>query len=196
MHPFKHLKTILKHKYWVGKYCFKLGIPIRGILHDMSKFSPVEFWESAKYYQGTSSPIDACKKANGYSKAWMHHKGRNPHHYEYWQDNFDNGGTPLPMPFEDSLEMLCDYLGAGHAYMGKNFSYEAEYDWWLKKKENPLAMHTINKCFITSVLKELATTDKEKDILNYKYLKLQYKQFYVGWNMVFKIAKEGEKINA
>ena len=100
------------------------------------------------------------------------------------------------MPFEDSLEMLCDYLGAGRAYMGKNFSYEAEYNWWLKKKENPLAMHTINKCFITNVLKELATTDKEKDILNYKYLKLQYRQFYVGWNMMFKIAKEGEKTNA
>lgn len=193
MHPFKHLKTILKHKYWVGKYCFKCGIPMRGILHDMSKLSPVEFWESAKYYQGTSSPIDACKKANGYSKAWMHHKGRNPHHYEYWQDNFDKGGIPLIMPFKDSLEMLCDYLGAGRAYMGKNFSYEAEYDWWLKKKENPLAMHTINKCFITNVLEELATTGKEKDILNYKYLKLQYKQFYVGWNMMFKIAKEGEK---
>ena len=61
-----HFKKICIHKYWVGYYCFKAGIPIQGILHDLSKFSPTEFWESVKYYQGTYSPIDACKKKKGY----------------------------------------------------------------------------------------------------------------------------------
>ena len=79
-----HLKTIIVHKYWVFYYACKLGIPIQGLLHDMSKFSPIEFWESVKYYQGgKSSPINACKADKGYSLAWQHHKGRNPHHYEY-----------------------------------------------------------------------------------------------------------------
>lgn len=193
MHPFKHLKTILKHKYWVGKYCFKLGIPIRGILHDMSKFSPVEFWESAKYYQGTSSPIDACKKANGYSKAWMHHKGRNPHHYEYWQDNFDKGGTPLLMPFEDSLEMLCDYLGAGRAYMGKNFTYQAEYQWWLKKTENPLAMHPVNQRFIGTCLDGLAYYD----FCRTRYFtKKDFKETYERILRLYNWEKERENRNA
>lgn len=114
----------------VARYCFHYGLIWRGIKHDFSKFSPIEFFESAKYYNGTHSPIDECKKDKGYSKAWLHHKGRNSHHYEYWQDNFDNGGTPLCMPFNDTLEMLCDYLAAGCAYMGKNFSYAAESDWW------------------------------------------------------------------
>lgn len=59
---FKHLKKICTHKYWVFYYCLKAGIPIQGLLHDMSKFSPVEFFESVKYYQGNSSPIEACKK--------------------------------------------------------------------------------------------------------------------------------------
>lgn len=137
----KHFSKICKHKFWVGYYCFKAGIPWRGIKHDMSKFSPVEFWESVKYFQGTSSPIDACKKENGWSKAWQHHKGRNDHHYEYWQDDFDHGGKALIMPFECALEMLCDYLGAGRAYMGKNFSYKKEYLWWQEKKALPIAMH-------------------------------------------------------
>ena len=147
-----HFKTICKHKYWVGYYCFKAGIPWRGIKHDLSKFSPTEFWESVKYYQGTSSPIDACKKANGWSKAWLHHKGRNDHHYEYWQDNFDKGGEALLMPKECAIELICDYLGAGRAYMGKDFTYAKEYKWWLEKKSKPLAMHSKIKEFIDCVL--------------------------------------------
>ena len=155
----KHFKTICIHKYYVFKYCKAAGIPWRGIKHDLSKFSPVEFFESAKYYQGTSSPIDACKKENGYSLAWQHHKGRNTHHYEYWQDNFDKGGTPLQMPFDDALEMLCDYLGAGHAYMGKDFTYLGELKWWLNKNQNPLAMHPQTRLFVSHMLYILAQAE-------------------------------------
>ena len=93
MKIWKHLIRILRHKFWVAKYCFKLGLYWRGITHDMSKFSPVEFLESVKYYNGNSSPIVECKRINGYSKAWMHHKGRNDHHYEYWIDKLDEGGV-------------------------------------------------------------------------------------------------------
>ena len=152
-----HFNKILKHKYWVFYYCRKTGIKgltWRGLKHDMSKFSPTEFWESVRYYQGTSSPIDACKKENGISKAWMHHKGRNTHHYEYWMDNFDNGGEPKAMPYQDAVEMLCDYLGAARAYMGKNFTYQAEYEWWLKKCEKPLAMHPNTMDFITRCMSQ------------------------------------------
>lgn len=95
INTFRHFKKVCTHKHWVFYYCCKVGIPFQGLVHDLSKFSPTEFWESVKYYQGTSSPIDACKKENGWSAAWMHHKGRNKHHYEYWQDNFDNGGNPI-----------------------------------------------------------------------------------------------------
>lgn len=136
-----HLKTVCKHKQWVFYYCCKAGIPWQGLVHDLSKFSPTEFWESVKYYQGFRSPIDYCKEINGWSAAWLHHKGRNKHHYEYWQDNFDRGGTPLPMPHKYMLEMLCDYLGAGRAYMGKAFNYTAEYEWWLNKISHSIAMH-------------------------------------------------------
>jgi len=152
---FRHFKKICVHKYWVFYYCCKVGISIQGLLHDMSKFSPTEFWESVKYYQGNISPIDACKKENGWSSAWMHHKGKNKHHYEYWQDDFDNGGTPIEMPIKYKKEMFCDYLGAGRAYYGKDFTYMKEYDWWQNKMKKPLAMHPNDKAFITMWLSKL-----------------------------------------
>lgn len=158
---FRHFAKICKHKWWVFYYCCKAGIPWRGIKHDMSKFSPVEFWESVKYYQGDRSPIDACKEANGVSKAWMHHKGRNSHHYEYYVDNFDKGGTALQMPFIDALELICDYLGAARAYFGKDFSFRKEWEWWLNKASNPLFMHSQTKAFITLTLWHLQDNEPQ-----------------------------------
>ena len=79
---FKHFLTITKHKIYVFKLSIKAGIPIRGFFHDFSKYSFTEFWESAKYYtDGKKSPITNCKQQQGYSKAWLHHKGRNKHHH-------------------------------------------------------------------------------------------------------------------
>ena len=157
---FKHFHKICTHKKWVFHYCRKAGIGWRGFWHDMSKFSPTEFWESVKYYQGDSSPIDAAKKDKGWSKAWMHHKGRNRHHYEYWIDNFDNGGEALIMPFDDALELLCDYLAAGRAYMGKGFSYTAEYQWWRGKQSKPLKMHAVIQWFVSTTLADLAEMEQ------------------------------------
>ena len=152
---FKHFKLICNHKRWVMYYCNKCGITWRGIKHDLSKFTPTEFIESVKYFDGKRSPIDVCKEQNGVSQAWMHHKGRNTHHYEYWQDNFDKGGHPVQMPFEDAVEMLCDYLGAGRAYSGKDFSYSGEYVWWKNKISNGIAMHPQTQMFIDEMLKNL-----------------------------------------
>lgn len=168
---FKHFYTVCKHKRWVGHYCFKLGLLWRGIKHDMSKFSPIEFWEDAKYYQGTDSPINKYKKINGWSRAWQHHKSKNDHHYEYWVDDLDHGGKALLMPFDCALEMFCDYLGAGHTYDGENFIYQGEYGWWLKKNSNPLLMHPAIKGFITKGLKFCADNNR---LPSKQLLKLYY----------------------
>lgn len=157
----KHFGKICQHKWWVFYYCCQAGIPWRGIKHDMSKFSPTEFWESVRYYQGTSSPIDAAKKDKGWSAAWMHHKGRNSHHYEYFIDNLDNGGTALQMPFQDALELICDYLGAARAYLGKEFSFKKEWEWWLNKSNKPLFMHPHTKAFITLALWHLQDNEPQ-----------------------------------
>ena len=158
---FRHFGKICKHKWWVFYYCCKAGIPWRGIKHDISKFSPTEFWESVRYYQGDRSPIDACKEDKGVSKAWMHHKGRNSHHYEFYVDNLDNGGVALQMPFIDALELICDYLGAARAYLGKEFSFKKEWEWWLNKSNKPLFMHSQTKAFITLTLWHLQDNEPQ-----------------------------------
>lgn len=150
-----HFKTILTHKCYVFLNCQKAGLFWQGIKHDMSKFSPTEFFESVKYYTGTNSPINKCKKENGYSKAWLHHKGRNQHHYEYWIDNADCGGKPIKMPYKYALELVCDYIGAGKAYMKENFSYNNEYLWWMKRREN-IAMHPDTLSFVDLMLATMA----------------------------------------
>ena len=166
-----HFKTILTHKAWVFHYAIKCGIPWRGFWHDMSKFSPIEFLESVKFYQGgKSSPIPKAKEVQGYSEAWQHHKGHNPHHYEYWVDKLDQGGVPIVMPFKYAVEMLCDYLAAGRTYHGAGFTFDDEYNWWLMKRGN-IAMHQKTQNFVTEVLHELSLGH---DVLNYNVLKYFY----------------------
>lgn len=172
-----HLKTVVEHKRWVWYYCSRLGMYKAGLLHDLSKFSPTELLESAKYYTGgTSSPINAAKKDKGYSLAWFHHKGRNRHHYEYWYDNIDTGGTKVKMPEEYVDELICDYLGAGRAYMKQSFSYVNEYKWWTDKR-NIIAMNEQTKTFVDHIMVLLAYMETkytmeiaERDIFNYVYL--------------------------
>ena len=82
-----HFKTITEHKIRVMRHCFDIGLYGQGLLHDLSKYAPVEFLNGCKYYQhGKRSPNNAEREDKGYSMAWMHHKGRNRHHYEYWTD--------------------------------------------------------------------------------------------------------------
>lgn len=181
MNALRHFRTICVHKFWVGYYCFKAGLYWQGIVHDLSKFSPIEFIESAKYYQGDSSPIVACKKDKGYSNAWLHHKGRNPHHYEFFTDNYDEGTTLVCMPYKYNLEALCDYLGAGKAYYGKNFTYEKEYEWWLSVKEKKKAMHRINYRFIDYMLLRIKL-DGIKILSNHDLTKRIYDNFAEEYN--------------
>ena len=170
----KHFILISKHKWYVFKNCCKARLFWRGIKHDLSKYSFVEFWESVKYFTGDKSPIDNCKAHKGYSKAWMHHKGRNTHHYEYYVDNCDNGGVAIQMPFDDALELVCDYIAAGQAYMENGFTYKNEYDWWKNKCKNPIAMHPNTKRFVELMLKTMSN-EENNDCLRPARAKYYYK---------------------
>jgi hypothetical protein len=164
---FKHLKTILIHKYWVAKYCFQLGLYWRGVTHDFSKFHPIEFLESIKYYTGTSSPINECKKDKGYSLAWQHHKGHNSHHYEYWIDLLDIGGEPIKMPKDDLKELICDWIGAGKTYMGSDFTFEKELK-YVSSRINNAKMHKNTKDAIYRIFVLLSESDLDfNTIVNY-----------------------------
>lgn len=131
---FKHLKTTLKHKWYVFQACRKSGIFWRGIKHDLSKFSPIEFITSVKYYTGTSSPIDAEKKATGRSVAWAHHKGRNSHHWHYWVDWKGGNQYAMEMPIDDVKELICDWIGAGKAYNAVKWTNQEPLNYYHKMK--------------------------------------------------------------
>lgn len=120
-----HLSTINKHKMLVMKHCFKAGLYKQGLLHDMSKYAPVEFFAGVKYYQGYRSPNAAQKENIGYSAAWLHHKGRNKHHMEYWIDysmNSNEGMVGMKMPEKYVAEMFCDRVAACKVYMGNDYN--------------------------------------------------------------------------
>jgi len=129
-----HFNLITKHRHKVFKLCVKAGIPFRGLVHDLSKYSWTEFSESVKYYNGTCSPIINCKNDIGYSNAWLHHKGRNKHHYEYWYDYALNNPTPV-IPYKYTVEMICDCLAAGMTYQGKKWNKEYQLSYFEKTKD-------------------------------------------------------------
>ena len=81
-----HFKTITKHKLLVMRYCFSIGLYKQGLLHDLSKYSFTEFRTGILYYRGYKSPNGVERIETGTSEAWLHHKGRNKHHFEYWCD--------------------------------------------------------------------------------------------------------------
>lgn len=144
---FKHLKLITRHKLVVFKLCCKIGEPWRGFMHDFSKYSPTEFFESVKYYNGKMSPIEVCRREIGYSKAWLHHKGRNRHHYEYWVDNKSPNSTPI-VPYKYAAEMICDKLAAGIIYAGKDWTPDLELNYYMKERENIKINEKIDKLLI------------------------------------------------
>lgn len=132
--PFAHFYTVTKHRHRVIAHCFRAGIGWQGLFHDLSKYSPTEFLPGARYYQGTRSPTERERELFGYSAAWMHHKGRNRHHYEYWVDlNMQTKRyEPVPMPVRYVKEMFCDRVAASKIYQGKNYTDSSALEYYLR----------------------------------------------------------------
>lgn len=177
----KHFILITRHRWVVFKLCCRVGLPWRGFVHDLSKYSPTEFWESAKYFNGKHSPITDCKKDKGYSEAWLHHKGHNKHHAEYWVDlNGPDQKPILPIiPYPYVAEMLCDKLAAGIIYEGKEWTKEFELEYWLNERK---------KVFLNEQVRELITDfftqvskDGIKKVLTKKNVKSLYKKYCIDY---------------
>ena len=138
-HPIRHYKTIHHHKVLVRRYCFRCGLYWQGLTHDLSKLSPVEFLAGARYWQGTCSPNNAQRKAEGYSAAWLHHKGRNKHHLEYWIDyspSGDHAMAGMRMPERYVAEMVCDRIAASKNYKGKDYTDYSPLEYYQGRKDN------------------------------------------------------------
>lgn len=118
-----HFKTITKHRHQVIVHCYKAGIFWQGLKHDLSKYTPTEFIPGVRYYTGKKSPNEGEREEKGYSLAWLHHKGRNKHHFEYWSDYnmVSKKVEPVEMPYRYLVEMFCDRVAASKIYNGKAY---------------------------------------------------------------------------
>jgi hypothetical protein len=167
MKPWQHFKTITVHRLLVMKGCFAMGLYWQGLTHDLSKYSPAEFWTGARYYQGVRSPNAAEREEKGYSEAWMHHKGRNRHHYEYWTDMSRETGRyeSVVMPRRYLAEMVADRVAACKVYEGEKYTPGSALTYLTKSREKDLLNPELRKqlTFLLTMLKEKG----EKETFDY-----------------------------
>lgn len=172
MNAWKHFVTITKHRWKVRKHCFRVGLYWRGLTHDLSKYSWTEFHSGIRYYQGTRSPNSRERELIGYSTAWMHHKGRNKHHFEYWNDlNLKTRRyEPVEMPLIYFVEMVMDRIAACKIYNGKSYTDGDALKYFVNSSESRQGslMHERTKEHLTFVLTMLRDQGEKE---TFRYLK-------------------------
>lgn len=171
---FKHFHLVNRHRFLVFKLAVKAGIPWRGLVHDLSKYTPTEFLEGVKYYNGKFSPIRFAKQEEGYSKAWLHHKGRNKHHFEYWYDFATPDKTPI-MPYKYAVELICDTLSASLIYKGKDWKRSSQVEYFENRKDKEYINEDIRN-FIKEIYRQVDKQGIDKTI-NKKNLKEVYYKY-------------------
>lgn len=162
-----HFITITKHRHLVISHCRKAGVLWQGLRHDLSKYSPSEFLAGIKYYTGKRSPNEGERAENGYSLAWMHHKGRNKHHFEYWTDYnpVSKKVEPVEMPINYVAEMFCDRVAAGKIYNGSKYTDDSPLDYFMKAKSRRV-IHPATSDLLEELLTMLAQKG-EKETFGY-----------------------------
>ena len=159
-----HFTTITRHKILVMKECFKIGLYKQGLTHDLSKYSPTEFLVGCKYYKGNRSPNNAEREETGVSKAWLHHKGRNRHHYEYWIDlssDYSKGLQGMPMAPRYVVEMFCDRMAASRNYNLENYNDRLPLEYYERGKSR-YTMHPETAELLERLLHMLAEEGEDK----------------------------------
>lgn len=174
---FGHFKTITKHRIIVRHLCFKVGLYKQGLLHDLSKYSPIEFWSGVKYFEGFRSPIAKERELKGYSEAWFHHTHRNKHHFEFWIERSKQLKKyySLELPFNYLLESVMDRIAACKVYEKDNYNDSSAYN-FLEHGSDQLFMNEIDKDRLYVLLGYLKDNGEEKALAYYKDLYKTWKQ--------------------
>lgn len=179
MKAWQHFKTINHHKFLVMKGCFWVGLYKQGLLHDLSKYSPTEFLVGCKYYQGTASPNNREREAKGYSSAWLHHKGRNKHHLEYWIDygvGTDKTMVGMKMPLKYVVEMFIDRVSASKNYQKEKYTDESPWQYYEKGRGNYM-IHPDTQKLLEKLLRMLAEEGEDKTFSYIKNVLLKQKKY-------------------
>ena len=153
-----YLKYVVRHKWFIFIECYKLGIPLLGIIHDWSKFLPSEFIPYANHFHGPDAK--QWRDKTGYYKptdtgdaafdfAWFLHQKRNKHHWQWWILPEDESGCKaLPMPNKYRREMLADWRGAGRVQGKPNTRA------WYEMNGYKLQLHPETLVWIEGMLRE------------------------------------------
>lgn len=159
----EHFMTITRHRHLVIEHCMKCGILWQGLRHDLSKYTPTEFLEGIRYYQGDRSPNVGARETNGYSKAWLHHQGRNKHHFEYWVDYnpVSKKKEPVEMPIRYVVEMLCDRMAASKVYFDKDYD-DSKPIMYFEKGRGKRLMHPKTAALLKKLLVMLEKEGEDK----------------------------------
>ena len=175
---FGHLRTVAHHRRLVRRGCFRVGLYWQGLTHDLSKYAPAEFWTGVRYYQGTRSPNAAEREDKGYSEAWMHHKGRNRHHFEYWTDLNLQTRTyaPVEMPRRYLAEMVMDRIAACKTYQGSAYT-DASPIRYLEAAQEAREVHPATMAQLTFLLSMLRDRGEEETFRFIREVVLKGKSF-------------------
>lgn len=179
MKAWQHFRTINHHKYLVMKGCFRVGLYKQGLLHDLSKYSPTEFLVGCKYYQGTASPNNREREVKGYSSAWLHHKGRNKHHLEYWIDygaGEEKNMVGMKMPLKYVVEMFIDRVAASKNYQKEKYRDESPWEYYAQGKGHYM-IHKDTQKLLEKLLRMLAEEGEEKTFSYIKNVLLKQKKY-------------------
>lgn len=166
-----HFWTITEHKFLVMRNCFRVGLYKQGLLHDLSKYTLSEFLVGVRYYQGNRSPNAVQREEIGYSAAWLHHKGRNKHHFEYWIDfsRQSNGMVGCKMPVNYLVEMVMDRIAASRVYQGKNYTDAAAWEYY--QREQPYLSSAMHEDTMKELEKILLLLKEKGESVTFAYLR-------------------------
>ena len=156
-----HLKTVQMHRKLVRQCCFACGLYYQGLTHDLSKYSFSEFATSVKYFEGYRSPYMKEKEINGVSQAWLGHKGKNKHHWEYWYDMIGGKWVPVEMPYRYVVEMVCDRVAACKTYQKENYTQESALVYYLNRPAKDY-MHPATRDLLEHMLRMIAELGEEE----------------------------------
>ena len=174
---FRHLKTIHEHRSLVRKFCFQCGLYKQGLTHDLSKYSFAELLPSIRYYQGYRSPYTREKELNGYSLGWLHHKGRNKHHWEYWWDKIDGKWQPIKMPQNYVVESICDRIAACKVYQKEQYTQSSALNYYLNSHDEQ-NLHPQTANLFERILRYIEKYGEDSTFKRIKDLLQQKKDLY------------------
>lgn len=147
----QYAKYVFRHKWYVFVECCKLGIPLRGVLHDLSKFRPDEWCPYVEWFYGTRGD-DMPIKRDAFSVAWLKHIHRNKHHWQWWV-LLEDSGSKVMMDMDDTSrkEMIADWRGAGKAITGKDNTSA-----WYEANKERMSMTESTRRWVEEQIKEVS----------------------------------------